>query len=130
MEELKTRLTTSLIKEQFRSSVLDSKVKREADANSDHYMVKTRIRLCLNAFKIKSKLRPGLDVECLKNMEFIKKYNDCLRKKLSKSNLKKGEWGYEKILEQQKIASANSADVIPVYMTERASLGSAKTNGS
>lgn len=89
MEELKTRLTTSLIKEQFRSSVLDSKVKREADANGDHYMVKTRIRLCLNAFKIKSKLRPRLDVECLKNMEFIKKYNDCLRKKLSKIKLKK-----------------------------------------
>lgn len=73
MEELKTRLTTSLIKEQFRSSVLDSKVKREADANSDHYMVKTRIRLRINAFKNKSKLRPRLDVECLKNMEFIKK---------------------------------------------------------
>lgn len=90
MEELKTRLTTSLIKEQFRSSVLDSKVKREADANSDHYMVKTRIRLRLNAFKNKSKLRPRLDVECLKNMEFIKKkYNDCLRKKLSKIKLKK-----------------------------------------
>lgn len=92
MEELKTRLTTSLIKEQFRSSVLDSKVKREADANSDHYMVKTRIRLRINAFKNKSKLRPRLDVECLKNMEFIKKkkkYNDCLRKKLSKIKLKK-----------------------------------------
>lgn len=91
MEELKTRLTTSLIKEQFRSSVLDSKVKREADANSDHYMVKTRIRLRLNAFKNKSKLRPRLDVECLKNMEFIKKkkYNDCLRKKLSKIKFKK-----------------------------------------
>lgn len=93
MEALKTRLTTSLIKEQFRSSVLDSKVKREADANSDHYMVKTRIRLRLNAFKNKSKLRPRLDVECLKNMEFIKKkkkkYNDCLRKKLSKIKLKK-----------------------------------------
>lgn len=74
IKELKTRLTTSLIKEQFRSSVLDSKVKREADANSDHYMVKTRIRLrLLNAFKNKSKLRPRLDVECLKNMEFIKK---------------------------------------------------------
>lgn len=93
MEELKTRLTTSLIKEQFRSSVLDSKVKREADANSDHYMVKTRIRLRINAFKNKSKLRPRLDVECLKNMEFIKKYNDCLRKKikLKKRRMRKRE---------------------------------------
>lgn len=60
-----------------------------------------------------------------------KKYNDCLRKKLSKIKLKKKEnEDTEKILEQQKIASANSADVIPVYMKERASLGSAKTNGS
>lgn len=93
MEELKTRLTTSLIKEQFRSSVLDGKVKRGEDANSDHFMVKTRIRLRLNAFKNKSKQRPRLDVECLKNMEFIKKkkkkYNVCLRKKLSKIKLKK-----------------------------------------
>lgn len=37
-----------------------------ADANSDHYMVKTRIRLRLFTFKYKSNLRPRLDVECLK----------------------------------------------------------------
>lgn len=66
-----------------------AKIIMGADGNSDHYMVKTRIRLCLNAFKIKSKLRPRLDVECLKNMVFIKKYNDCLRKKLSKIKFKK-----------------------------------------
>lgn len=52
-------------------------------------------------------------------------------KNLAKSNFKKKEnEDTEKILEQQKIASANSADVIPVYMKERASLGSAKTYGS
>lgn len=54
-----------------------------------------------------------------------------MRKKLSKIKLKKKEnEDTEKILEQQKIASANSADVIPVYMKERANLGSAKTYGS
>lgn len=91
MEELKIRLIIFLIKEQFRFLVLDSKVKREVDVNSDYYMVKIRIRLCFNVFKIKSKLRLRLDVECFKNMEFIKKYNDCLRKKFSKIKLKKGE---------------------------------------
>lgn len=68
---------------------MDSKVKREVDVNSDYYMVKIRIRLCFNVFKIKSKLRLRLDVECFKNMEFIKKYNDCLRKKFSKIKFKK-----------------------------------------
>lgn len=40
-------------------------------------------------------------------------------KKLSKINKKKENGDTEKILEQQKIASANSADVIPVYMKEK-----------
>lgn len=69
---------------------MDSKVKREVDVNSDYYMVKIRIRLCFNVFKIKSKLRLRLDVECFKNMEFIKKSIMIVwEKNLVKLNLKK-----------------------------------------
>ena len=34
-----------LISGQWRSSVLDTKVQRGADVNSDHYLVRTRIKL-------------------------------------------------------------------------------------
>lgn len=87
---------------------------RGADANSDHYMVKTRIRLRLGTFKNNSKLRTRLNVERLKTMEVRTKYNDCVRKKLNK--IKEKENGdIENIWEQQKIYYANSAEEILGY---------------
>lgn len=45
---------------------LDTIVMRGVNANSDHFLVKIRIRICISKFKNKSKLRPTLNVERLK----------------------------------------------------------------
>ena len=69
----------------FRSSVLDSRVQRGADVNSDHYLVKTRIKLRLNTHKQQNKVRPRLDVERLKVEETRREYNEAVRKRLQET---------------------------------------------
>ena len=74
-----------LISGHWRSSVIDSRVQRGADAHSDHYLVRTRIRLRLSAHKDKNRAKPKLDVERLKDEATKKRYCEAVRKKLEES---------------------------------------------
>lgn len=47
---------------------LDIIVMRGVKVNSDYFLVKIRIRICISKFKNKSKLRLILNVECFKKM--------------------------------------------------------------
>ena len=71
-----------LISGQWRSSVLDTRVQRGADVNSDHYLVKTRIKLRLSRHKKKGIVKPRLDVERLKDEKTRKAFSETLRRKL------------------------------------------------
>ena len=66
----------------LKDTVLDNRAQRGADANNDHYFVKTRIRLRLSTYKNKNKLKSRYDVELLKNKDIKAKCNDCVKKKL------------------------------------------------
>lgn len=57
---VKNQINHLFINGQGRS--LDTIVMRGAKANSDHFLVKIRIRICISKFKNKSKLRPTLNV--------------------------------------------------------------------
>lgn len=57
---------------------MDTRVQRGADVNSDHYLVKTRIRLQLRN-RSQKKFKPRL-----KNEKTRKKYTDAVRSKLIK----------------------------------------------
>ena len=50
----------------LKDTVLDNRAQRGADANNDHYFMKTRIRLRLSTYKNKNKLKSRYDVELLK----------------------------------------------------------------
>jgi exonuclease III len=71
---VKNQIGYLLISGQWRSSVLDSRVQRGADVNSDHYLVRNRIRLRLSTHRNKNKVKSRLDVERLRDEETKKKY--------------------------------------------------------
>jgi hypothetical protein len=52
-----------LINSGWRSSVLDTLAQRGADINSNHYLVRTRIMLCLSIHRNNKKVKPRIDVE-------------------------------------------------------------------
>ncbi|KAL7874949.1 hypothetical protein SRHO_G00059190 [Serrasalmus rhombeus] len=81
-----------------------------ADANSDHHLVRTRIRLCLNSNRNNKKVRPRLDVERLQNEETRKRYCEAVKSKLEET--KTGSEHTEEVWEQQKNAYVKSAEEI------------------
>lgn len=77
-KELTIIETLLLHKNIHKYSVIVTKVQREVDANSDHYLVNIRVRLRLSTYK--NNLIPRVDVQRLQNKK--KTSNDCVRKKL------------------------------------------------
>ena len=59
----------------MRTSILDTRVMRGADVYSDHYLLRTRIRLKLARVEGMKKARVGFDVRKLQSKEIRKKYN-------------------------------------------------------
>ena len=57
----------------MRTSILDTKVIREADVYSDHYLVKTRIRIKLARAEGRKNVRERFDVSKLQNEEIRRK---------------------------------------------------------
>nr|KAG5709173.1 hypothetical protein BaRGS_028629 [Batillaria attramentaria] len=99
-----------LISGQWRSSVLDTKVQRGADANSDHYLVRTRIKLRLSTHKNKNKVKPRLDVERLEEEEMRIKFNDSVKKMLKE--YREDTEDIEEMWEQQRKAYVQSAEEV------------------
>ncbi|XP_061170045.1 uncharacterized protein LOC133179272 [Saccostrea echinata] len=116
----KNQINHLLIRRQWRSIVLDIKVERETDANSDHYLVRTRIRLTLSTHKNKIKLKARLDVERLRNKEVSTKFNDCVREKLKEH--KEETEDIEKMWEQQRMTYVNSTEEVLGFKTGKIQL--------
>ena len=58
--KVKNQIDHLLISTRLKSEVLDTRVQRRADVNSDHYLVRTKIRLRLSRYVNKKKFRrPG-----------------------------------------------------------------------
>ena len=57
------------------TSILDTRVIRGADVYSDHYLVKTRIRIKLARAEGRKNVRERFDVSKLQNEEIRRKYN-------------------------------------------------------
>ena len=64
-----------IVNGRMRTSVLDTRVMREADVYSDHYLLRTRIRLKLAWVEGMKKARVGFDVRELQSDEIRRKYN-------------------------------------------------------
>ena len=99
-----------LIGGQWRTSVQDSRVYRGADNNSDHYLVKTNIKLRLQAHRNKRKVKPKLNVERLKDEETKKKYCAAVNNKMEEVRTDSEE--VEEMWRHQKDAYINAAEEV------------------
>ena len=99
-----------LISGQWRTSVLDTRAQRGADVNSDHYLVRTRIKLRLNTHKKKNRVKPRLDVERLKDEKIRKSFNESVKKKLEEGREETED--VEKVWEHQRQAYVQSAEEV------------------
>ena len=82
--ETRNQIDHLLISGSWRSSVLDCRVQRGADANSDHYLVKTRIKLCLSIHG-NSEVKPRVNVKCLNEELTRTKYSEEVKSRLEKT---------------------------------------------
>ena len=89
---------------------MDSRVQRGADANSDHYLVRTSFKLQLNTHRNKNRVKPKINVDRLKDRETKEKYCEAVRKKLEENRTESED--IEKIWEQQRSAYVNAAEKI------------------
>ena len=74
-----------LISGQWRSFVLDCRVQRGADASSENFLVRTRIKLRLSSHRNNSKVKPRLAVERLCDKETRKKSCERVRGKVEET---------------------------------------------
>ncbi|KAL9959458.1 hypothetical protein ACROYT_G032784 [Oculina patagonica] len=90
-----------LVNGRMRTSILDTRVRRGADVYSDHYLVRTRIRLKLARIKGKKIARERFDVCKLQSEEIRRRYNieGCCKEKQSKPWI--GDKTWEKIKERK-----------------------------
>ncbi|PIK34050.1 hypothetical protein BSL78_29129 [Apostichopus japonicus] len=71
----KNQIDHVLVNKSMRTSVLDTRIQRGADAISDHYLVRCKIRLKLCKYLNRSKVKPKLDIEKLKDRQMREQYN-------------------------------------------------------
>ena len=64
-----------MVAKEYRSSVMDTVVRRGADVGSDHYLVETRLKLKLKRNPREMKGRTRLDTQKLADAEMLVKYN-------------------------------------------------------
>ena len=102
-----------LISGQWRSSVQDCRVQRGADTNSDHYLVRTKIKLRLSSHRSNKKAKPRLDVRRLKDEDTRKKYYEAVRTKLEENRTESED--IEEVWEHQKNAYVKAAEEVLGY---------------
>ena len=71
----KNQIDHAMIAKEYRSSVMDTVVRRGADVGSDHYLVETRLKLKLKRNPREMKGRTRLDTQKLADEEMLVKYN-------------------------------------------------------
>ena len=75
----RNQIDHTLINRKFRSSVRDTRVYRGADVASDHYLVKTTIKLKLKTAPKDNRLRTKYDTDKLNDMDIRRRYCLTLR---------------------------------------------------
>ena len=71
----KNQIDHTMIAKKYRSSVMDTVVRRGADVGSDHYLVETRLKLKLKRSPKKKEGRTRFDMQKLADEEIRNKYN-------------------------------------------------------
>ena len=71
----KNQIDHTMIAKEYRSSIMDTVVRRGADVGSDHYLVETRLKLKLKRSPREMKGRTRLDMQKLADEEMLVKYN-------------------------------------------------------
>ncbi|XP_060067249.1 uncharacterized protein LOC132547510 [Ylistrum balloti] len=107
VSRVKNQIDYLLISGQWRSSILDTRVQRGADTNSDHYLVRTNIKLRLQSHRNKKKVKPKIDVDRVKDEETKRKFCKSVRSKLEENRTEIED--IEEIWEQQRSAYTNAA---------------------
>ena len=69
------RIKNQIFAKEYRSSVMDTVVRRGADVRSDHYLMETRLKLKLKRNPREMKGRTRLDTQKLADEEMLVKYN-------------------------------------------------------
>ena len=72
---VKNQIDHTMIAKEYRSSVMDTVVRRGADMGSDHYLVETRLKLKLKRNPREMKGRTTLDTQKLADEEMLVTYN-------------------------------------------------------
>jgi endonuclease/exonuclease/phosphatase family metal-dependent hydrolase len=109
----RSQLDHLMISGRWRSSLMDSRVQRGADSGSDHYLVRTRIKLRLSTHKNKKKTSPKFDVSQLKDEKIKMEFRTTLRKKLQKNRIEEdNKDNIEEIWDKQRDAYVKTAEEV------------------
>ena len=109
----KSQLDHLMISGRWRSSLLDSRAQRSADAGSGNYLVRTRIKLRLNTHRNNKKTSPRFDVDRLKDEMVKMKFRVTLRKKLEENRVE--EEDIEEMWDKQRDAYVKTAEEVLGY---------------
>ena len=99
-----------MISGKWRSSVMDTRVQRGADASSDHYMVKTRLKIRLSTHQNSNKIKPKLDIDRLKDEKIKKTFNETVKIKMEENRAETED--VDEKWEQQRKAYVQSAEEV------------------
>ena len=75
MEEKKNQIDHSLVNRRFRTSVLDTRSMRSADVASDHYLVRSTIRLKLKRAPVTKSTKKKFNTQKLQNNDIHRRFN-------------------------------------------------------
>ena len=82
---MKNQIDHFLISGQWRSSVQETRAYRGADANSNHYLMRTMLKMRLQTHKNKNKVKARIHVDRLKDKENERKFCESVRSKLQEN---------------------------------------------
>ena len=109
--KVKNQIDHLLISRQLRSAVLDARVQRGPDINSDHYLVRAKIRLRLSKCVNIKKFKPRFNTDRLKDRDTRRMYYEAVRRSLEENRAEERE-EIEELWEVQRKAYVESAEEI------------------
>ena len=112
---VKNQIDHLLISRQLRSAVLDARAQRGGggggDINSDHYLIRTKIRLRLSKYINMKKFKPRFNTDRLKDRVTRRMYCEAVRRGLEENRAEERE-EIEELWEAQRKAHVESAEEI------------------
>jgi len=105
-----------IIGSKWRSSVMDTRAKRGADINSDHYLVISRLRLKLAVHRNNKAIKRRFETERLRDDGTKKHYIETLRGKMTRArNEREDNVNIDEIWEGQRMAFVETAEQVLGY---------------